>query len=59
MTLTMCGRGQRVSVDSHLDGFEALARRVAEAAQARNLTLDQTTESNFAALRETPGTFSL
>ena len=59
MTLTMRGRGQRVSVDSHLDGFEALARRVAEAAQARNLTLDQTTESNFAALRETPGTFSL
>jgi hypothetical protein len=50
MTLTLRGRGQRVSVDSHLDGFEALARRAAEAAHERNLALDPATQSNFGAL---------
>lgn len=56
MTLTLRGRGQRVSVDSHLDGFEALARRAAEAAQARHLKLDPATQSNLAALRIAPET---
>jgi len=50
MTLTLRGQGRRVSVDSHLDGFEALARRAGEAASARHLTLDPATRSNFAAL---------
>jgi hypothetical protein len=50
MTLTLRGPGGRVSVDSHLDGFEALARRAGEAANARHLSLDPATRSNFAAL---------
>lgn len=50
MTLTLRGRGQRVSVDSHLDGFEALTRRAHEVANARHLVLDPVTASNFAAL---------
>jgi hypothetical protein len=50
MTLTLRGRGRRVSVDSHLDGFEALARRAAEVASARHLALDPATHSNFASL---------
>lgn len=50
MTLSLRGRGQRLSVDSHLDGFEVLARRAGEAANARGLTLDPATASNFAAL---------
>src|SRR4029077_9349004 len=43
MTLTLRGRGRRVGGDSHLDGFEALARRAGEAASARHLTLDPAT----------------
>ena len=58
MTLTLRGRGQRVSVDSHLDGFEALARRAAEAAHARHLMLDPVTESNLAALEIAPGSIA-
>ncbi len=50
MTLTLRGRGRRVSVDSHLDGFEALARRAGEVASLRHLALDPATHSNFAAL---------
>src|SRR5258706_8130233 len=50
MTLTLRGRSQRVSVDSHLDGFEPLARRANEVAHARELVLDPATASNFAAL---------
>ncbi len=50
MTLTLRGRGGRLSVDSHLDGFDALARRAGEAAEARHLSLDPATRSNFAAL---------
>ena len=54
MTLTLRWRGQRVSFDSYLDGFEALARRAAEAASARHLVLDPATCSNFAALDKAP-----
>jgi hypothetical protein len=50
MTLSLRGRGQRLSIDSHLDGFEVLARRAGEVANARRLTLDPATASNFAAL---------
>jgi hypothetical protein len=50
MTLSLLGRGRRLSIDSHLDGFEALARRAGEVANARHLTLDPVTASNFAAL---------
>ena len=50
MTLTLRGRGGRISLDSHLDGFEALARRAGEEATRRQLGLDHATQSNFAAL---------
>jgi hypothetical protein len=50
MALTLRGRGQKIAVDSHLDGFEALARKAGEVAVARELVLDSTTASNLAAL---------
>lgn len=50
MTLSLRARGRRVSIDSHLDGFEALVRRAGEVANARHLVLDPATASNFAAL---------
>jgi hypothetical protein len=50
MTLTLRGRGQKIAIDSHLDGFEALARRGAALAAERDLPLDPTSASNFAAL---------
>lgn len=50
MTLTLRGRGQKIAFDSHLDGFEALARKAGEVAVQRGLPLDNVTASNFAAL---------
>jgi hypothetical protein len=50
MTLTLGGGGRRVAVESHLEGFEVLARHAAQAAAARRLSLDPATRSNFAAL---------
>jgi hypothetical protein len=50
MTLTLRGRGQKIAFDSHLEGFEALARKAGEVAVQRNLPLDSVTASNFAAL---------
>jgi hypothetical protein len=50
MTLTLRGRGRKIAIDSHLDGFEALARRAAALVGERELPLDPTSASNFAAL---------
>jgi hypothetical protein len=50
LQLTLVGERRRVSVDSRLDGFRRLAAIAAEAACARNLTLDPATRSNFEAL---------
>lgn len=50
MTLGLRSGGRSLSIDSHLEGFEGLARRAAEAAIARRLDLDATTRSNFAAM---------
>jgi hypothetical protein len=38
------------AIDSHIEGFETLARLAADAAAARGLDLDPTTRSNFAAM---------
>ena len=50
MTLRLKARGWPLSIDSHLEGFDTLARRAADAAIARHLELDPATRSNFAAL---------
>lgn len=50
MTLTLAAGGRRLTIDSHLDGFETLARLTAEAARRHNLALDPATRGNFAAL---------
>jgi len=50
MTLKIGGAGRRLAVESHLEGFEVVARHAAAAAEARRLALDPTTRSNFAAL---------
>jgi len=50
MTLTLRGRGRKIAIDSHLDGFEVLARRAAALVSERDLPLDPASASNFAAL---------
>jgi hypothetical protein len=50
MTLTIGAAGRRLAIESHLEGFEVLARHAAEAAAARGLALDPATRSNLAAL---------
>ena len=50
MTLGLKSRGRSLAIDSHIEGFETLARLAADAATARNLDLDPTTRSNFAAM---------
>ena len=50
MTLRLKADGRWVEVDSHLEGFEALARLVAGAVRERGLALDATTRGNFSAM---------
>jgi hypothetical protein len=50
MTLGLRSRGRSLSIDSHIEGFEGLARLAGDAAVARGLELDAATRSNFAAL---------
>ena len=50
MTLTLKAGGRRFDVDSHIEGFETLARLAAGAASRRGLALDPTTRGNFAAM---------
>ena len=50
MTLRLTGAGRNIAIDSHLEGFEAIARQAADVALARHLSLDHTTRSNYAAL---------
>jgi hypothetical protein len=50
LQLTLVGERCRVSVDSRLDGFRRLATIAADAACARNLTLDPATRSNLEAI---------
>jgi len=50
MTLRLKAAGRSLSIDSHLEGFEDVARLAAAAAKARNLDLDAATQGNFAAL---------
>jgi len=50
MTLTLRGARQKIVIDSYLDGFEALVRGAAEIVASREITLDPTSASNFAAL---------
>jgi hypothetical protein len=50
MTLCLTGAGQKMAIDSHLEGFEAIARSAADAALGRRLVLDPTTRINLAAL---------
>ena len=50
MTLTLRGPRQKIVVDSYLDGFEPLVRQAASIVTLRDLPLDPTSASNFAAL---------
>jgi len=50
MTLRLKADGRWVELDSHLEGFETLARFVAEAANRSGLVLDPTTRGNFSAM---------
>ena len=57
LQLTLRGRSRRpLRLESTLDGFEEVLRRVGQVAAGRELPLDPTTASNFAALgMELPG----
>ena len=50
MTLGLKSGGRSLSIDSHLEDFDSLARLAADAAVRRGLALDQTTRSNFEAM---------
>ena len=50
MTLGLKSHGRSLAIDSHIEGFETLARLAADAAAARGLELDPTTRSNYAAM---------
>lgn len=50
MELRLGGAGQRLRVDSRLEGFREVARCAAAHAQRRGIELDPTTVTNFAAL---------
>ena len=50
MELRLAGPGNRITVDSELDGFLAVARAAHGAGIAKGLTFDPTTEANFRAL---------
>jgi hypothetical protein len=49
MELTLSGGGRRLSIESQIEGFEAILAGAAEAAAARRLKLDETTAANLAA----------
>jgi hypothetical protein len=50
MELRLVGPGTRITIDSELDGFLAVARAAHGAACAKALNFDSTTEANFRAL---------
>ncbi len=54
MRLTLAARGQRIAVESRLDGFDALAARAAEAAWFNGIAIDPASAANLTALGITP-----
>ncbi len=50
MELTLRGAGVKLAVESQIEGFEAIVRAAAQAAVARGLTVDASTEGNLAAM---------
>ncbi len=50
MQLSLAAAGRRISVDSRLEGFPAIARAAADAARDRGLPLSQATLANLEAL---------
>lgn len=46
--LVLKGGGQRIALDSRIEGFETIAAAAARAAAARGLVLDEATEGNLA-----------
>jgi len=58
MTLKLATAGTGISVDSNIDGFDAIAARAARAVTDNRLTTDNATLANFAALGLASGTAS-
>jgi hypothetical protein len=50
MQLAVSGGGGRITVDSTLEGFDVIARRAAEAAEANGVAMSDATVDNLAAL---------
>ena len=50
MQLTLACGGRRLRIDSQIEGFETILRRVARAAAERGIALDRTTVENLRAL---------
>lgn len=55
MQLTLQGDGGRVRLDSHLAGFDEIARQAASAAARLGLELSPATQANLAGLDGAPG----
>ncbi|MBX3499720.1 MAG: hypothetical protein KF889_09770 [Alphaproteobacteria bacterium] len=60
MHMTLSGHGGTIRIDSALEGFDDIARRVGRTAQENGAELSDTTRANFAALNivlpDTPAT---
>lgn len=50
MELTLRGAGAKLAIESQIEGFEDIVRAAANAAVARGLTVDPSTEGNLAAM---------
>ena len=55
MTLTLRGEGRKLSLESSLTGFDAIAERSAAVARTNGVELDETTLNNLSALGIDPG----
>lgn len=50
MQLTLAGAGGRIRIDSHIEDFDAIARRAHGAAMMQGVELNQATLANFASM---------
>ncbi|MFM9844375.1 MAG: hypothetical protein ACKVOI_15550 [Dongiaceae bacterium] len=56
MALRLDFPGQRIGIDSNIEGFEEIVARAARAARDRRLEMDDTTRANLAAMGHAAGT---
>jgi hypothetical protein len=55
MALRLDFPGQRIGIDSNIEGFEEIVARAARAARDQRLVMDDTTRANLAAIGQAAG----